>query len=58
VDEAELAAAAQDAVLTISELQTLPSLLIGISESSEQVIHNSNQARGAQEQQNSKGHEV
>jgi hypothetical protein len=58
VDEAELAAAAQDGVLTIGELQALPSLLIGIAEIFEQVIHNSNQARGAQEQQKNKGHEM
>jgi hypothetical protein len=58
VDETELAAAAQDGVLTIGELHTLPSLLIGIAESFEQVIHNSNQARGAQEQQKNKGHEM
>lgn len=58
VDEAELAAAAQDSVLTIGELQALPSLLIGIAETFEQVIHNSNQAPGAQEQQKNKGHEM
>jgi hypothetical protein len=58
VDEAELAAAAADGVLTIGELQALPSLLIGVAQSFEQVIHNSNQAPGAEEQQKSKGHEV
>jgi hypothetical protein len=58
VDENELAAAAADGVLTIGELQALPSLLIGVAEGFEQVIHNSNQAPGAGEQQTSKGHEV
>jgi hypothetical protein len=58
VDQAELAAAAQDGVLTIGELQTLPSLLIGIAESYEQVVHNSNQAPGAETQQKDKGHEI
>jgi hypothetical protein len=58
VDQTELAAAAQGGVLTIGELQTLPSLLIGIAEHYEQVIHNSNQVRGAQEQQKDKGHET
>lgn len=57
-DQAELAAAAQDGVLTIGELQALPSLLIGVADGFEQVIHNSNQAPGAEEQQKSKGHEV
>jgi hypothetical protein len=58
VDETELVAAAQDGVLTIGELQALPSLVIGIAESFEQVIHNSNLAWGAQEQQRSTGREV
>jgi hypothetical protein len=58
VDQTELAAAAADGVLTIVELQALPSLQIGIAESFEQVIHNDNQARGALEQQNAKGHEI
>lgn len=57
-DQAELAAAAQDGVLTIGELQALPSLLIGVADGFEQVIHNSNQAPGAEEQQKSKGHEA
>ena len=43
VDEAELAAATQDGVLTIGELQALPSLLIGFADSYLEVIHNSNQ---------------
>jgi len=43
VDEAELAAATQDGVLTIGELQALPSLLIGFADSYLDVIHNSNQ---------------
>jgi hypothetical protein len=58
VDEAELTAATQDGVLTIVELQTLPSLLIGVAESFEQVIHNQNQAPGAETQDKSKGHEM
>jgi hypothetical protein len=52
VNEAELAAAAQDGVLTIEELQALPSLLIGSADSFLEVIHNSNQG-GAR-----RGHEV
>jgi hypothetical protein len=43
VDEAELAAATQDGVLTIGELQALPSLLIGSADSYLDVVHNSNQ---------------
>jgi hypothetical protein len=43
VDEAELAAATQDGVLTIGELQALPSLLIGFADSFLQVTHNDNQ---------------
>ncbi len=43
VDEAELAAATQDGVLTIGELQALPSLLIGFADSYLDVVHNSNQ---------------
>ena len=57
VDAEELAAAAGDGVLTIGELQTLPSLLMGIADDFHQVIHNSNQAPGAQDQMNDKGHE-
>src|SRR4029450_2259007 len=41
VDEAELAAATQDGVLTIGELQALPSLLIRFADSYLEVIHNS-----------------
>jgi hypothetical protein len=52
VDDAELAAAAQDGVLTIGELQALPSLLIGFADSFLEVIHNSNQGGAG------KGHEV
>jgi hypothetical protein len=52
VDEAELAAAAQDDVLTIGELQALPSLLIGFADSYLEVIHNSNQGGAG------KGHSV
>ena len=52
VDEAELAAAAQDGVLTIGELQALPSLLIGFADSYLEVIHNSNQGGAG------KGHSV
>lgn len=51
VDEDELAVAAQDGVLTIGELQGLPSLLIGFADNYREVIHNSNQ--GAR-----KGHSV
>ena len=43
VDEAELAAATQDGVLTIGELQALPSLRIGYADSFLDVTHNSNQ---------------
>ena len=43
VDEAELAAATQDGVLTIGELQALPSLLIGFADSYLNVVHNYNQ---------------
>ena len=43
VDEAELAAATQDGVLTIGELQALPSLLIGFADSYLNVVHNDNQ---------------
>jgi hypothetical protein len=43
VDEAELAAAIQDGVLTIGELQALPSLLIGFADSYRNVTHNDNQ---------------
>jgi hypothetical protein len=43
VDEAELAAATQDGVLTIGGLQALPSLLIGFADSFLEVVHNSNQ---------------
>ena len=43
VDEAELAAATQDGVLTIGELQALPSLLIGFADSYRNVTHNDNQ---------------
>lgn len=57
VDADELATAADDGVLTIAELQTLPSLLVGIADDFHQVIHNSNQAPGAQKQGNDKGHE-
>ena len=53
----ELATAADDGVLTIAELQALPSLLVGIADDFHQVIHNSNQAPGAQKQGNDKGHE-
>ncbi len=52
VDEAELAAATQDGVLTIGELQALPSLLVGFADSFLEVIHNSNQGGAG------KGHEV
>ena len=52
VDEAELAAATQDGVLTIGELQALPSLLIGFADSYLDVVHNSNQGGAG------KGHEV
>jgi hypothetical protein len=52
VDEAELAAATQDGVLTIGELQALPSLLIGLADSYLEVIHNSNQGGAG------KGHSV
>jgi hypothetical protein len=52
VDEAELAAATQDGVLTIGELQALPSLLIGFADSFLEVIHNDNQGGAG------KGHEV
>jgi hypothetical protein len=52
VDEAELAAATQDGVLTIGELQALPSLLIGFADSFLEVIHNENQGGAG------KGHEV
>jgi len=52
VDEAELAAVTQDGVLTIGELQALPSLLIGFADSYLDVIHNSNQGGAG------KGHEV
>jgi len=57
VDAEELAAAAGDGVLTIGELQTLPSLLMGVADDFHQVIHNSNQAPGAAAQGNDKGHE-
>jgi hypothetical protein len=57
VDADELSAASNDGVLTISELQSLPSLLVGVADDFHQVIHNSNQAPGAEEQLNSKGHE-
>jgi hypothetical protein len=57
VDADELAGAVSDGVLTIVELQALPSLLIGIADDFHQVIHNSNQAPGAQKQGNGKGHE-
>ena len=43
VDEAELAAATQDGVLTIGELQALPSLLVGFADSYLDVVHNDNQ---------------
>jgi hypothetical protein len=52
VDEAELAAATQDGVLTIGELQALPSLLIGFADSYLDVVHNSNQGGAG------KGHSV
>jgi hypothetical protein len=52
VDEAELAAATQDGVLTIGELQALPSLLIGFADNYLDVVHNSNQGGAG------KGHEV
>ena len=52
VDEAELAAATQDGVLTIGELQALPSLLIGFADSFLEVLHNDNQGRAG------KGHSV
>jgi hypothetical protein len=58
VDADELSAAADDGVVTIGELQSLPSLVVGVAESFHQVIHNANQAPGAQEQLNDKGHEV
>jgi len=57
VDDQELSTAAADGVVTIAELQALPSLLIGIADDFHQVIHNSNQAPGAQKQANDKGHE-
>jgi hypothetical protein len=57
VDADQLGAAAADGVLTIAELQALPSLLIGSADDFHQVIHNSNQAPGAQKQENAKGHE-
>jgi hypothetical protein len=57
VDAEELAAAAADGVLTIIELQALPSLLMGVADDFHQVIHNSNQAPGAEAQENAKGHE-
>jgi hypothetical protein len=57
VDANELSTAAADGVVTIAELQALPSLLIGIADDFHQVIHNSNQAPGAQKQGNNKGHE-
>ena len=53
----ELAAAVGDGVLTITELQALPSLVVGIADDFHQVIHNSNQAPGAQKQEHNKGHE-
>jgi len=52
VDEAELAAATQDGVLTIGELQALPSLLIGFADSFLEVLHNDNQGGAG------KGHSV
>lgn len=58
VSEAELRDATQDGVLTIAELQALPSLVTGVAEIFEQVIHNSNQAPGAEQQGHGKGHEV
>ena len=57
VNAEELTAAASDGVLTIGELQTLPSLLMGVADDFHQVIHNSNQAPGAEKQSNNKGHE-
>ena len=57
VDASELSAATADGVVTIVELQALPSLLIGIADDFHQVIHNSNQAPGAQKEGNDKGHE-
>lgn len=57
VDADELAAAAADGVVTIVELQALPSLLVGLADDFHQVIHNSNQAAGAQKHGNEKGHE-
>ena len=53
----ELAVAAGDGVLTITELQALPSLVVGIADDFHQVIHNSNQAPGALKQGHNKGHE-
>lgn len=57
VDAEELAGAVGDGVLTIPELEALPSLLIGIADDFHQVIHNANQAQGALVQGNGKGHE-
>ena len=58
VDAEELAAASADGTLTIDELQSLPSLLVGMADDFHQVIHNSNQAPGAEEQLKGKGHET
>jgi len=57
VNAGELISAAGDGVLTIGELQSLPSLLVGIADDFHQVIHNSNQAPGAQKHLRDKGHE-
>jgi|SoiMethySBSTD1v2_1073268.scaffolds.fasta_scaffold01146_14 hypothetical protein len=57
VSAEELTAAIADGTLTIGELQGLPSLLVGVATDFHQVIHNSNQAPGAEKQSNNKGHE-
>ena len=58
VDAEELSAAIVDGTLTIDELQSLPSLIVGVADDFHQVIHNSNQAPGAEEQLKGKGHET
>jgi hypothetical protein len=57
VDADELAAATGDGVLTIGELQSLPSLIVGVADQFHQVIHNSNLAPGAEAQLKGKGRE-
>jgi hypothetical protein len=58
VDADELSAATIDGTLTIVELQSLPSLIVGVADDYHQVIHNSNQAPGAETQLKGKGHET